>query len=368
MAAAFPCCFTPSTSLTVLVMFHAFRLPQPLKYLGYGLLGLALPFLLLSACGPTPASTETLSASPASSAVGGPKIAIVLSGPANDDSWNEAALKAAESLKQDGVEVSISESVDVPDAERVLRQYAEAGYTVIVAHSFNYQDAVFKVAKEFPNVNFAWGGGIGKTGENVADYDQPFYEGAYLVGQLAGNLSQSGKLGALYGFDIPVCKAMGKALLAGAKTMRPDATLTDTAVGDWMDVSKAKEAALAQAETGVDYWISCGQGPALGAIEAARAKTGFTTGYVGDMTALGPDVVAASIVWNMQPMFRQMLKDTEQKAFANKYYRLGIADDVIQVAVNPKFQSQLGDKKLKQLDQTRTELTTGKFKVPFETK
>ena len=37
-----------------------------------------------------------------------------------------------------------------------------------------------------------------------------------------------------------------------------------TAVGDWADVAKAKEAALAQADVGVDFWIECGEGSGAG--------------------------------------------------------------------------------------------------------
>lgn len=342
-----------------------------LQRLGYTLAGFALPFLILTACGPQPASQTSSSspaANPAASSAAPKKMAIILSGPANDNSWNAAAVKAGDVLKQQGVEVSVIESIAVPDTERVLRQYADAGNSLIIAHSFNYQDAVFKVAKDYPKVNFAWGGGIGRSGPNVADYDQPFYEGAFLVGKVAAALSKNAKLGALYGFDIPVCKAMGKALLAGAKTLRPEATLTDTAVGDWMDVAKAKEAALAQAETGVDYWISCGQGPALGSIEAAKMKQGFATGYVGDMTALAPDVVAASVVWNMTPMFKQMLQDTAAGTYANKYYRLATAEDVIQVAINPKVADKIGADKVKAIGAARSEIASGKLKVPFETK
>ena len=178
-------------------------------------------------------------------------------------------------------------------------------FETIVAHSFSYQDAVFEVAAEAPETNFAWAGGIGQTAANVSDYDQPFYEPAYLVGILAGHVSRSGHLGALYGFDIPVCHAMGEAMLAGAKTVNPEATLTVTAVGDWGDVSAAKEAGLAQVDTaGVDYWIGCGEGPTLGSIEAAKETGGYATGYVGDMSELGPETVLASIVWDMDADLR----------------------------------------------------------------
>ena len=184
--------------------------------------------------------------------------------------------------------MAFAESVADADVARVMRDYVDQGFNVIVAHSFSYQDAVFEVAAEAPETNFAWAGGIGQTAQNVSDYDQPFYEPAYLVGILAGHVSKSGHLGALYGFDIPVCHAMGEAMLAGARTVNPEATLTVTAVGDWGDVAAAKEAGLAQVDTaGVDYWIGCGEGPTLGSIEAAKEKGGHATGYVGDMSRAG---------------------------------------------------------------------------------
>ncbi|MBD1908542.1 BMP family protein [Trichocoleus sp. FACHB-6] len=334
-----------------------------------GSLSLIIPLTLIASCtqqqtSQSPAPTTETQASPTADSTK-PRLAIVLGGPANDDSWNEAAYNAAEKLKAQGYDVAISESVADADIARVLRQYAEKGYNVIIGHSYNHGDAVFQVAKEFPKTNFAWAGAVGKTSENVADYDQPFYQGAYMVGLVAGKLSKSGKLGALYGFDIPACHAMGQAMLAGAKTVRPDATLTATAVGDWYDIAKAKEAGTAQAETGVDYWIGCGQAPTLGTIEAAKAKGGYATGYVGDMTALGQNVVAANVLWNMEPIFKQMLNDTTSGQFANKYYRLSVAEDVVQVNTNSTVKDKLGDETLKKIEETRQEISSGKLKVPF---
>ncbi|HEY9852312.1 MAG TPA: BMP family protein [Leptolyngbyaceae cyanobacterium] len=293
------------------------------------------------------------------------KLALVFGGPANDDSWNEAAYNAAQALKEKGVNVAISESVADADVARVLRQYAEQGYTLVVGHSYNHGDAVFQVAKEFPNINFAWAGSVGKTAPNVADYGQPFYQGAYLVGLVAGKLTKTGKLGAIYGFDIPACRAMGQAMLLAAKTIRPDATLTATAAGDWYDIAKAKEAGIAQAETGVDYWIGCGQGPSLGTIEAAKAKGGYATSYVGDMSDLGLNVVAANLLWNMEPIFNQMLNDIGNNQFANKYYQLSIKEDVIQVKTTPLVKDKVGNDTLTKLEETKQEIANGKLKVPF---
>lgn len=342
---------------------------HPLYHTVIGL-ALTVPLLAIAACNPAPTgsadfarTTETTTdPAPTSEA---PRMALVLSGSSTDQSWDQAAFEAAEKLKEQGVEVAVSEAVDPADVAAVLRQYAEQDYALIVAHSFSYQDAVFEVSKEFPDVNFAWAGGIGETSENVADYDQPFYQGAYLIGLVAAKLSKTGQLGALYGFDIPVCHAMGEAMLAGAKQVRPDVTLTSAAVGDWYDVAKAKEAALSQAETGVDFWIGCGQGPTLGQIEAAKEAGGYATGYVGDMSSLGPEVVASNLIWNMEPLFQQMLNDTAADSFADQFYKLAIPEGVIQVSIPAAFQDEVGEDVIKTIDETKAKIAAGDVEVPF---
>lgn len=292
-------------------------------------------------------------------------LAVILTGPWDDNSWNEAGYNAAQALQAEGVRTAYSENVADADVGRVLREYVDQGFEMIVAHSFSYQDPTFEVAEEAPDTNFAWAGGIGRTAENVADYDQPFYEAAFPIGVLAGHMSESGVLGALYGFDIPVCHAMGEALLAGAQTVNPDATLIQTAVGDWVDVAKAKEAALAQADAGVDFWIECGEGPALGAIEAAKERGGYVTGYVGDMTENGPEVVLVNLVWNLEPMFKQMLEDTHSGTFDNPYYRYGIAEGAMLVQYNEQLKEQIPAEAIEAVDETMAAIAAGEVEVEF---
>jgi basic membrane protein A and related proteins len=295
-----------------------------------------------------------------------PSIALVLVGPKDDNSWAESAYNALQAQADKGVKTAFSESVADADAARVMREYVDQGYDIIVAHSFSFQDAVFEVAAENPEVHFAWAGGINRTADNVADYDQPFFEPAYLVGILAGSVSESGKLGALYGFDIPVCHSMGEAMLAGAKTVNPDATLTVTAVGDWGDVSAAKEAGLAQVDTaGVDFWIGCGEGPTLGSIEAAKESGGYTTGYVGDMSEQGPDVVLSSIVWNMEPIFETLYNQTADGSFKGSLYKFGVSEGSLDVAINPALQDKVPPEALEAIETAREEIKAGSLEVPF---
>lgn len=334
---------------------------------------LAILAFLVGACtsAPTPAPTAepvkeepTVEAKPEEPASKG-KFAIITSGPKDDNSWNEAAFNGAEALKAAGYETAFSERIAEGDELRILREYASQGYNMIVAHGFGYQDGVFQVAEEFPNVNFAWAGGIDRTAKNVGDYDQPFYQAAYPIGVLAGYLSKTGMLGSLSGFDIPVCHSMGEAFLAGAQSVNPDAKLISTAVGVWEDVAAAKEAALAQADAGVDFWIECGEGPALGAIEAAKERGGYVTGYVGDMSENGPDVVLASIVWQLGPLFEEMMSGTMTGSFDNEWYKFGVPEGALVVGINPALQDQISAEAMEAMQKAIDDIKSGAFEVPY---
>lgn len=330
------------------------------KYLLFAVL--IISAMALAACGGP--ATEAPTEEPVAPESKG-KIAAILTGPWDDNSWNEAAYLALQALEAKGYETGYSESVADADVGRVLREYADEGYEMIVAHSFGYGDAAFEVGEEYPDVNFAWAGGIQRMAKNVADYDQPFYEMAYPAGIIAASMSETGKLGALYGFDIPVCHAMGEAFLAGAKTVNPDAELIFTAVGDWIDVAKAKEAALAQADTGVDFWIECGEGPALGAIEAAKETGAYATGYVGDMSENGPENVPMSIFWNLEPLFQMMIDDTQAGTFDSPWYRLGVADDVLQLYYNEGLKDKIPAEAIEAASQAIADIKSGSLIVEY---
>jgi simple sugar transport system substrate-binding protein/basic membrane protein A len=158
---------------------------------------------------------------------------------------------------------------------------------------------------------------------------------------------------------------MGEAFLLGAQSVNPDAKLIVTATGEWVDVAKNKEAALAQADAGVDFWIECGEGSALGAIEAAKEAGGYVTGYVGDMTENGPDVVLVNLMWNLEPLFAQMLQDTQEGTFDNPWYVPGIAEGAMLYTLNEGLVDQIPPEAIEAAETAFEEIKAGTFEVPF---
>lgn len=297
------------------------------------------------------------------------KVAIVLPAEINDLSWNQRAYEAAKRLADDGlIDFAYSESVK-PDAttlDPALAGYAQQGYQLVIAHSFTFGKTTARLAGQFKDVNFAWPGGIGKIGENLADYDQPFYQGYYLAGVLAGGMTKSGVIGALTGFDVPVCHASIAAFEAGAKSIRPDVKLLSTVTGSFVDVAKAKQATLGLADQGADYFMSCGQGVTLGTIEGAKERNLGATSYVGDMSSLAPDNVFASVVWNLEVLFHAMVEDVASGDFRpGKVYALGVAEGGISVTVNEKFHQKPSAETMAAFEKALADMKSGALKVAF---
>ncbi len=88
------------------------------------------------------------------------------------------------------------------DAERVIRQLAADGNKVIFTTSFGYMNATVKVAQAFPNVIFEHATGY-KTAKNLGVYEARFYEGAYLLGVIAGKMTKTNTLGFVASFPDP---------------------------------------------------------------------------------------------------------------------------------------------------------------------
>jgi len=300
-----------------------------------------------------------------------PKLAIVYTPQFRDGSWGEAALSGAQKLKDAGAISAFASQENVSpgaDAQRALRSFAEQGFNPIIAHSFNYGDDVKKVAAEFPRTIFAYAGGFGDISANVADYAQPFYQATYLEGILGAGATTGGAVAGAGGFDIPVCRAMFNAYLDGAKLVRPQTTGTFVAVGDWSDVQKAKEAALAQADQGATMFVGCGQGPTFGQIQAAAERHGVASGYSGNMSSLSPSVVS-SFTWNLDKVFAQMVADVAAgKTNPTRYFQVGMAEGGMAVVISPAWQSKIPAQVMATYQQKLAEVTSGAFTVRYADK
>ena len=198
------------------------------------------------------------------------------------------------------------------DMERVLREVCEQQKPdLILGDAFGNEEAVRRVAKDFPQIAFAFGSGSGPSEPNVAVFDNWIHEPAYLMGMLAGGLTKSNKIGVVGAMPVPEVNRLVNAFTAGAKAQNPDATVMVSFINSWFDPAAAKEAALAQIDSGADVLYA----ERFGVIEAASEKGLFAFGNMSDQNELAPDLVVTSAVWNMDPTVDYLIKQVSAGTF-----------------------------------------------------
>jgi basic membrane lipoprotein Med (substrate-binding protein (PBP1-ABC) superfamily) len=226
----------------------------------------------------------------------------------------DKALKAA--VARGEIEYEFSENVSNADYERVMRQYAEKGNTLIVGESFAVEAAARKVAKDYPKVSFLMGSSGKPQAPNFGVFDNYIQEPAYLSGLIAGSMSKSGKIGLVGGFPIPEVNRLMNAFMAGAKETNPKAEFTVTFINSWFDPPKAKEAAFAMIDKGADVMYA----ERFGVSDAAKERKVLAIGNVINTQPQYPETVVASALWNMEPTIDVALKAVKAGTFKAEDY------------------------------------------------
>jgi basic membrane protein A and related proteins len=214
------------------------------------------------------------------------------------------------------IDYVFSENVANADYERVMRQYAEKGNTLIVGESFAVEDAARRVAKDYPKLSFLMGSSKGPQAPNFAVFDNYIQEPAYLSGLVAGGMSKSGKIGMVGGFPIPEVNRLMHAFMAGVREMNPNAEFMISFINSWFDPPKAKEAAFAMIDKGADVMYA----ERFGVADAAKERKVLAIGNVINTQAQYPDTVVASALWNMGPTVDAALKAVKAGAFKAEDY------------------------------------------------
>jgi basic membrane protein A len=217
------------------------------------------------------------------------KIGFVYVGPVGDFGYSyqhDQGRKALEAALGDKVETSFVENVgEGPDAERVIETLARNGNQLIFTTSFGFMEPTLKVAKKFPKVDFEHATGY-KRAKNVATYSGRFYEGRYVMGQIAAKVSKSGVIGYVASYPIPEVISGINAFMLGAQSVKPDMKVKIVWVNSWYDPGKEADAANALVAQGADILTQHTDSPA--AMQVAEAKGIHAFGQDSDMIKFGP--------------------------------------------------------------------------------
>jgi simple sugar transport system substrate-binding protein len=263
------------------------------------------------------------------------KIAFAYVGPVGDGGWTFAhdnGRKALEKEFGDKITTSFVENVpESADAERVLRDMAGQGNKLIFGTTFGYMEPMLKVAADNAGVKFEHATGY-KQLENMRTYDSRTYEGAYMAGVIAGQMTQTNTLGVVGSIPIPEVIRNINAFTLGAQSSNPKVKTKVVWVNGWFDPPKETEAATSLINGGADVLFQNTDSPAV--LKTAEAKGKRAFGWDSDMTAYGPKAHLASAVINWGPYYIQATKealDGSWKAGAGAHAWWGVKEGAIDI-------------------------------------
>jgi len=224
------------------------------------------------------------------------KVGFVYVAPLTPAGWvrqHEEGRKAVEAALGAQVQTTYVEDVaEGPDAERVIRDLARQGNTLIFTPSFGYMEPTLKVAQEFPGVKFESITGY-KTAANVSAANARYYEGRYLAGIAAGRMTKTNLAGYVAGFPIPEVLQGINAFTLGMRSVNPKAEVKVVWLNAWFDPTRERDAAMTLMNQNADVLAFHTGSTAVMAAAQERGK--LAVAYHSDMRSIAPDAQIAAV-------------------------------------------------------------------------
>lgn len=264
----------------------------------------------------------------------GLKVALLLSGAANDQGWNQTAYEGAQkACEKYGYELAYTENLEVADISAAFADYASAGYDVVIGHGYEFGDPALEVAETYPDTKFICTE-ADASADNVASYVMACEQTAYVEGIIAASTSESGKLGAIGPIPGDSLVKIINGYEDGAKSVNPDIEVQTACTNSFVDTQLAQEAAKAMIDNGVDVIKHCANACGNGAMTAAVEAGIWCQGDSYDQSSLAPDNILDSAIYNLDVVIDTALGSVADGSFEGDVYNLGMADGAVEVLLS----------------------------------
>ena len=268
------------------------------------------------------------------------RIAIVAPSASNDLAFTQSIVDAVNVIADEhgNVEIAVTDGTFVvEDAAAAIRDYADDGYDLVLAHGSQYGGSLEEIAPDFPDTVFAWGTAADTFGlDNVYAYEAASDEGGYVMGVMAAALSETGTVGIVGPIEVGDAKLYVDGFAAGVMAENPAATVNINYTGSFSDVALASEAAEAHAAQGADVMSGTAQ-MVVGAISVADDQGILWFGTQADQAVLAPDIVVASQVYHWEVILRQILDGMDAGTMGGESFVINLENGGLEIAYNEGF-------------------------------
>jgi basic membrane protein A len=212
--------------------------------------------------------------------------------------------------------------------------------TIIVG--YNYEEYSTKWAKLNSDIDFLLIDHRQPSFSNVRTVELTTLGCSYLAGILAAQVTVTNKVGIILGARTWVLEDFHTGFAKGAKSYNHDIGLearylSDDASG-FSNPGEGRRIANEMYESGYDIIYAVAGASGLGVVEAAKGYDDkYVIGVDSDQTYLGPNVIIASVVKNLDTLVYQTIVDYVQGIFEPGVFKMGLNEGMTALVFNPKF-------------------------------
>ncbi len=307
----------------------------------------------------------------------GLRVALLLPGIKNDNSFSQAAAEGIiDAVAADGniAEYQILEEIIEPtDSLPAIRGFASRGFDLIIGHGIEYVDPIMELYSEFPDVDFAMTGGVLVEGadpqDNVVDWLYNVQDMAYPNGIVAANALIGDTIGIVGGPEFDFVKVMHISFQQGVASVNPEVQFLEGFAGDFVNVQKAAEVAKSLIDQGADMIYCSGDGICIGAAQSASAAgIPILVGF-GSQYETAPDVYIGATVIRLSELFQTYFDTVRDGTFGNAFYPGSLQNggiEVLPINMDATVETAKSLEELQQiLDDFVAAVVSGEFVIPF---
>ena len=299
------------------------------------------------------------------------RIAVITDANFSDRGWGESSLNAARYIEQKyNFSIALEDIVEIPDIETTLRKYAESEYDLIIAHGFQWGEPALQVGQTYPQSKIVVFTGLVES-RNVGSIFPQQQEGSFLLGALAGMMTNTSVIGFVGGEEYPNVVNIFEGYKQGAEWVNDNVTVIGTYLNDWDNPARGREAATSIIRQGADFMFHVADSSGQGVIQASHDSGIYALGAVQDQNHLAPDTVLSSFILDVDKAYDSVVKMVVDGNFTGKIFRPGIelqrgsgGQGIVYLAPFHGLESKVPESVQEQLSKLTNEILQKKIEIP----
>jgi basic membrane protein A and related proteins len=202
-----------------------------------------------------------------------------------------------------------------------------------------------------------------ETPENLVGVLFKAEQASFLVGYIAGKMTETGKVGFVGGEEGFIIDGFDYGFHAGVKQANPDAEVLRQYVGGFNDVAKGKAIATQMYQGGADVVFHAAGAAGDGVIEAAKEQDKWAIGVDKDQSSLAPENVLTSAVKRVDNAMFNIAKELQEGNFpGGETVVYGLEDGGVDIA--PTSDKHVPEDILKEVEDLKQKIIDGEIEVP----